>query len=131
LGRNPEEVSRKELFLVYHQKVFLPLLTSSLHQIASPNPSLFDATSVSPVALILFGQSFSEATKGSHRSRVIVNGWIHLEVAELHAAIVRRLQAEINSLLLLKVATPHLEMTRTAELVNAILSRILAHDLCS
>jgi hypothetical protein len=80
---------------------------------------------------MLFGQNFSEATKGSHRSRVIVSGWIHLEISELHAAIVRRLQTEINELLLVKVATPQLDMTKTHGLVTAILSRILSHDLCN
>jgi hypothetical protein len=81
---------------------------------------------------MLFGQSFSEATKGSHRTRVIVNGWIHLEIPELHAAIIRRLRWEIDNLLLSKVTESKLDMMdlKKLELVNSILTRILSHDLC-
>ena len=80
---------------------------------------------------MLFGQSFSEATKGSQRTRVIVNGWIHLEISELHAAIVRRLQLEINDLLISKVENPQSETTTKQEIVKSILVRILSHDLCN
>lgn len=80
---------------------------------------------------MLFGHSSSEATKGSHRTRVIVNGWIHLEIPELHAAIVRRLRMEIDDLLLSKVTNPEVDMTKKQELVNSILTRILSYDLCN
>lgn len=79
---------------------------------------------------MLFGQSFSETSKGSHRTRVIVDGWIHFEMSELHAAIVRRVQSEIDDLLVSLVSDPIINR-RKQNIINLILSKILSHDICN
>lgn len=91
---------------------------------------MYDATSVSPVALLLFGESFSEIVKGSHRTRVILDGWIHLEMSELHAAIVRRVRNEIDDLLTSLVSSPVINRKRQ-NIINLILSKILSPNICN
>jgi hypothetical protein len=56
-------------------------------------------SSIPPLALLLFGQSFSECAKSTVRSKVIVDGWIHLRISEVHAAMARKIKREINDLL--------------------------------
>lgn len=63
---------------------------------------IFDCTPVPTMAVLLFGQSQSEKQK-SVRSKVIVNGWIHLGISEVHAVLVRKVQREIESILSCKV----------------------------
>lgn len=91
---------------------------------------IYDVSSVSPVSLMLFGQSFSESIKSSRRSKVVVNGWIHLHISELHAAIIRRIQSEIQDLLIAKVENPHLNTTIKQDLIIASLKIILTLDIC-
>lgn len=80
---------------------------------------------------MLFGQSFSESIKSSRRSKVIVNGWIHLHISELHAAIIRRIQAEIQDLLMIKVENPHFNTKIRQDLIISILKLILTLDICN
>ena len=84
-----KETEKKEAFVVYFKKI------------SSPSPSLYDCTEVSPVSLMLFGDSFSELVK-SKRSKVIVNKWIHLGISEIDAALIRKLRSEIEQILLIK-----------------------------
>lgn len=80
---------RKEAFVVYYKKI------------SSPLAQLYDCTEVSPVSLMLFGDSFSELVK-SQRSKVIVNKWIHLGISEFNAVLIRKLRNEIEHILLAK-----------------------------
>lgn len=80
---------KKEAFVVYYKKI------------SSPNAQLYDCTEVSPVSLMLFGDSFSESV-GSKRSKVIVNNWIHLGISEYNAVLIRKLRDEVEQILLAK-----------------------------
>ena len=80
---------KKEAFVVFYKKI------------SSPLPNLFDCTEVSPVSLMLFGDSFSDLVK-SKRSKVVVNKWIHLNISEENAALIRKLRNEIELILLAK-----------------------------
>jgi len=98
-------------------------------KVASPAHQIYDCTHISPIATLLFGESFSELSKSSERSKVIVNGWIHLRISELHAALIRNLRAEIESVLVVKVKNPSDENVCKKEiLITRIVERILRID---
>ena len=72
---------------------------------ASSKLFIYDATLIPHAALLLFSGSQLQFT--SHkRNRVVVGGWIEMELSELHAVLYRRLQKEIEQLLRLIVEQP-------------------------
>jgi hypothetical protein len=98
---------------------------------------LFDCTPVPTMSVLLFGHSKSEKRKShSHtnsRSKVVVNGWVHLRISELHAVIVRKIQREIESILTSKVQAMNEEsrniMREKERVVTLLLEKLLEVDV--
>lgn len=82
------------------------------------------------MSVLLFGQSKNEKQKSS-RSKVIVNGWIHLRISELHSVLIRKIQREIESILASKVKVDHelYDIMREKEkVVTQLLEKLLEID---
>jgi uncharacterized protein YcgI (DUF1989 family) len=92
---------------------------------------LFDATRVPHEALLMFAggdialASSSCASDRKSGIRVQIHGWIELSIEELHLACLRRVQAEIEALLVEKVEEPrksmHERQMRLSDLVSTLL----------
>jgi HrpA-like RNA helicase len=100
----------REAYLVYYTKV------------ASTKLFLHDCSSVPLPAILLFG---GDLTISKSRDRVIVDTWIQLKSSELHAVLYKRLQREIEGLLISKVETPDADLADRQGILIAVLSKLL------
>lgn len=106
-----DEGKLKEAYLAYYKKV------------ASTNKVyIYDCTAVPVPAMMLFGGELSIAKS---RDRVIIDGWIQIKASELHAALYKRLQREIESMLIQRVESPQSNIFARQTLLIQILTKLL------
>jgi len=92
-------------FLLYHEKV----RTTKVY--------IRDATAVGSYPLLLFGGKI----KINHeRSTAVCDGWIHFRAAPRVAVLFKHLRAELDSLLMEKIASPSMDISHRADVVRAI-----------
>lgn len=105
------EREQKDALLVYYKKMALDRLF------------LFDCTVVPHAAVLLF----SGASLAWHkdRDRVTVGGWIDMRITELHCALYRRLQREIENLLRVKVEDPGADIRARQRLLTHIVQMLV------
>ena len=100
----------KESYLVYHTKV------------SSTKLYLHDVTSIPIGALLLFA---GDIFISRQRERIIVDGWIHLKMSELHAVLYKRLQAEIEAMLVVKIENTASDISKQQQIIHDILTELL------
>jgi ATP-dependent RNA helicase DHX36 len=100
----------KESYLVYHTKV------------SSTKLYLYDVTCIPIGALLLFA---GDIFISRQRERIIVDGWIHLKMSELHAVLYKRLQAEIDSMLVVKIENTSSDISQQQKIIHDILIELL------
>lgn len=61
-------------------------------------------------------------------SRIMLNGWIEMELSELHLACYRRIQREIESVLRQKVEYQQCDLLDRQAMIQSVLMILLAHD---
>lgn len=92
-------------FLLYHEKV----RTTKVY--------LRDATAVGSYPLLLFGGKI----KIDHeRSKASCDGWIHFKSAPRVAVLFKHLRAELDALLMEKIASPDMDISHRLDVVRAI-----------
>lgn len=103
-------VRLKEAYIVYYTKV------------ASTKLFIHDASSVPLPAILLFGGDISISKS---RDRILVDGWIQLKASELHAVLYKRLQREIETMLIKKVENPKVNLSERQKIVRDVLVKLL------
>lgn len=99
-------------FLLFHEKV----RTTKVY--------LRDATAVGSYPLLLFGGKI----KIDHeRSRASCDGWIHLRAAPRVAVLFKHLRAELDALLMEKIASPTMDISHRIDVVRTIVE-VLASE---
>ena len=99
-------------FLLFHEKV----RTTKVY--------LRDATAVGSYPLLLFGGKI----KIDHeRSRASCDGWIHLRAAPRVAVLFKHLRAELDALLMEKIASPSMDISHRIDVVRTIVE-VLASE---
>jgi HrpA-like RNA helicase len=92
-------------FLLYHEKV----RTTKVY--------IRDATAVGSYPLLLFGGKI----KINHeRSSATCDGWIHFRAAPRVAVLFKHLRAELDALLMEKIASPSMDISHRQDVVRAI-----------
>jgi ATP-dependent RNA helicase DHX36 len=92
-------------FLLYHEKV----RTTKVY--------IRDATAVGSYPLLLFGGKI----KINHeRSSAVCDGWIHFRAAPRVAVLFKHLRAELDALLMDKIASPAMDISHRVDVVRAI-----------
>jgi len=92
-------------FLLYHEKV----RTTKVY--------IRDATAVGSYPLLLFGGKI----KINHeRSSAVCDGWIHFRAAPRVAVLFKHLRAELDALLMEKIASPAMDISHRVDVVRAI-----------
>lgn len=100
----------KDAYIVYYTKV------------ASNKLYLHDCSSVPLPAVLLFG---GDIAISKNRERIMVDGWIQLKTSELHAVLYKRLQREIEGLLICKVEDPFANITQRQACLAKVISLLL------
>ena len=100
----------KEAFIVYYTKV------------ASTKLFIHDASTVPLPAILLFGGDISIS---KNRDRVLIDGWIQLKASELHAVLYKRLQREIEAMLIKKIESPNESLAARQNLLKEAISKLL------
>jgi hypothetical protein len=100
----------REAFLCYHKRV------------ATSKVFIHDCSVVHPVGVVLFG---SDLVISKSRRRLTVGGWINIRIEELHAVLLKRLQAELEALLTSKVEAPNLDTSSRQNLFIRVLLALL------
>jgi len=92
-------------FLLYHEKV----RTTKVY--------IRDATAVGPYPLLLFGGKI----KVNHeRSSATCDNWIHFRAAPRVAVLFKHLRAELDALLMEKIASPGMDISHRRDVVKSI-----------
>ena len=104
---NADTAHFESRWLVYYEKV----RTAKVY--------LRDSSMVTPYPLLLFGGEL----KVRHAEQTItVDKWIEFDAAPRVAVLFRQLRAELDKLLLQKLATPTLELSKAGRTIDAIVS---------
>jgi len=88
-----------------------------------PKITIFDASMVSPMALLLFG---GKITVHADESLIAVDGWIKFRTSGQIAVYIRMLRERIDEVLLEKIANPSLDLTNNP--VINVLNRLIMSD---
>jgi len=88
-----------------------------------PKITIFDASMVSPMALLLFG---GKITVHADDSLIAVDGWIKFRTSGQIAVYIRMLRERIDEVLLQKIADPSLDLTNNP--VINVLNRLIMSD---
>lgn len=91
-------------------------------KVASTKLFIHDASSVPLPAILLFGGDISISKS---RDRILVDGWIQLKASELHAVLYKRLQREIETMLIKKVENPKVNLSERQKIVRDVLVKLL------
>lgn len=111
LKLSQQEMTQKDALLVYYKKMALDRLF------------LFDCTVVPHAAVLLF--SGASLAWHKNRDRVTVGGWIDMRITELHCALYRRLQREIEALMRAKVEDPCADIRDRQRLLTHIVQMLV------
>ena len=91
-------------------------------KVSSTKLYLHDVTCIPIGALLLFA---GDIFISRQRERIIVDGWIHLKMSELHAVLYKRLQAEIDSMLVVKIENTSSDISQQQKIIHDILIELL------
>jgi hypothetical protein len=105
-----ENGKTKDAFIAYYTKV------------ESSKLFIHDATSVPLPAVMLFGGSLAVSHS---RDRIIVDGWIEVKASELHAVLYKRLQRELEDMLIRKIENPKEDISFRQGVILDVLNRLL------
>ena len=114
-----------EAFVTYHKKMGKARgITTTGSGNAENRIYIEDCSAIDPVGVLLFSCA-GAITLSKTRKKVEINGWIRFRISELHAVLLKRLQAEVWALLRLRVEEPLRDIRQRQALLLRVVELLL------